>query len=193
MAIYTPHKLKIRLDERKLIPVILPLKLLGVYDNILLDMELWEKLPDAMSTVVAICIAYFTNSWSLTLIFALSAYYLGLYLQEITYSDLLKNLFPMFLGSWFISFPLVIILGFILLYKGFLLTAIVLILIALANWFNLSSFLMLLWTPVSIYFSQQTGMGPTERAFVRMCHLRALENGVTLNWNLYDTNCELDQ
>ena len=70
MSFYTPNGLKVRLNEDSLFPVILPLKITGQYENILMDLELWMKLPNALSIVLSIAAAFITKSWSNIIFFA---------------------------------------------------------------------------------------------------------------------------
>jgi hypothetical protein len=47
MPIYTPHGLKIRLDPDAVAEVVKPLASCHDMNAVLLDVELWESLPDA--------------------------------------------------------------------------------------------------------------------------------------------------
>lgn len=186
MAFYTNNNLKIRLDENALLPVIFPLKALGKYEDTLIDLELWEMLPNAISSVVAILTAYVTRSWSDTLLFAVLGFYVGLLIQELFYSDLLKNLFPMFLGSWMVCLPTIGIVSFLLVSEGFWTCAIAVTLVYLANWFHISDFLMIFFMPISAFFAKKRGIGQTEFAFISICNRKAEKHGLKLDWGLYN-------
>ena len=131
MALFTPHGLKIRYDEYALEKVIGPLKMATDFNDLLMDIELWELLPFAMAEVAAIITAFLTSDWFFTLVAWIIGLLMGGILREITYSDSLRRIFPLFLGSG----PVVIIstigCGIYLGLRGEYLTIVVLV----ALWF----------------------------------------------------------
>ena len=186
MSFYTPNGLKVRLNEDSLFPVILPLKITGQYENILMDLELWMKLPNALSIVLSIAAAFITKSWSNIIFFAFLGFFIGLFIQELLYSSLLNIVFPMFLGSWIISLPLTIITDIVIISHGLWKDAIVLAIIVIINLFHYTDFLLLFWAPISLLFTKMLGVGSVERAFIKICNNRARKLDLTLDWELYD-------
>lgn len=194
MAIYTKGGLKIRFDEKAIRPVIMPLIESGQFEGILLDMELWINLPNAVSSVSAIITAYLTRHWLTTLLVGVISYIVGAIFQELYYSDFLKRIFPLFLGSWMIAIPLTIFCGIYLGIHGNYLTIVVLTLIVLGNWSNRSDFLLIILSPLRIWlmkslkkrFGMRYAFTITERLFILLCNKRAKKIGVELNWNAYD-------
>jgi hypothetical protein len=64
MPIFTPHGLKIRYDEYAIEKVIGQLKMSIDFNDLLMDIELWELLPIAMAEVAAIITAFLTSNWT---------------------------------------------------------------------------------------------------------------------------------
>jgi len=194
MAIYTKGGLKIRFDENAIKPVIMPLIESDQFEDILLDMELWINLPNAVSSVSAILAAYLTKHWFTTLLVGVISYIVSAIFQELYYSDFLKRIFPLFLGSWMIAIPLTIFCGIYLGIHGNYLTIVVLTLIVLGNWSNHSDFLLIILSPFRIWlmkslkkrFGIRYAFTITERLFILLCNKRAKKIGVELNWNAYD-------
>ena len=150
MAIYTKGGLKIRFDENAIKPVILPLIESGQFENILLDIELWVDLPNAVSSVSAILTALLTKHWFITLLVGIISYILGAIFQELFYSDVIKRIFPLILGSWMVTIPLTALCGIYLSINGNFITLIVLVLIVLGNLSHLSDYLLFILTPLRI-------------------------------------------
>ena len=71
----------------------------GDLEDILLDVDAWEFLNASMCMVAAIIAAFLTRSWFFTLIAGVLAFNIGSIIQLYTYSDWLRRLFPLFIGS----------------------------------------------------------------------------------------------
>jgi len=194
MAIYTKGGLKIRFDENAIKPVIMPLIESGQFEDILMDMELWINFPNAVSSVTAILTAFLTKQWFTTLLVGIISYIVGAIFQEVYYSDFLKKIFPLFLGSWIIAIPLTIFCGIYLGIHGSYSTIVILTIIVLGNWSHYSDFLLIILFPFRIWvmkslkkrFGVRCGFTITERLFILLCNKRAKKIGVKLNWDAYD-------
>lgn len=194
MAIYTKHGLKIRLDENAIESVISPLKESGQLEDLLMDIELWMDLPNAISNVTAILTAFLTGSWVFTLLFGILGYFVGAIIHEVTYSEILKRIFPLFLGSWIISILATIGCGIYLTTQGNYVTIVILALLVFGNWLHYTDFLLIFLAPFRILVmkSSQKRLGVrhaytlAERLFIFLCNKRAQKIGVELNWKAYD-------
>lgn len=178
MAIFTPHGLKIRLDEEALEKVIGPLKLNIDFNDLLLDIELWELLPIAMGEMVAIITAFLTSNWLCTLVAGIIGFLIGGVLREITYSDFLRRLFPLFLGSGPVIVVATIACSIYLGLKGEYVT--ILVLIAFFFLSKIEAVITGIVLAPLIYFMgrkylRSTGMPTThvERVFITLCNNRA--------------------
>jgi hypothetical protein len=185
MSLFTPHGLKIRYDEYALEKVIEPLKKSTDFNDLLMDVELWELLPIAMAEVAAIITAFITGDWLFTLVFWIIGLLIGGALREITYSDLLRRIFPLFLGSGPIVIVATIVCGIYLGLRGEYLTIIVLI----ALWFlcKIEAIITSISLAPLIYFMGKACMNThVERAFITLCNKKARKLGIVLDWVLYE-------
>jgi len=193
--IYTRNGLKVRFNEEAMKPVIWPLVEAGQYDDILMDIELWVNLPNAVSSVAAIAAAFVTGSWAHILVFWLLGMLVGGVVQEAIYSEALKVIFPMFLGGWLIALPGTIACDIYLVLQGGYVTAVVLTLLVVGNWLHMTDCVFLLpLMPFQLWLmalvERRTGVPVgftlTERVFVTLCERRAKKLGIELQWELYD-------
>jgi hypothetical protein len=192
----TPARgLKIRFEREAMEPVIAPLRAAGEYPDVLRDLELWIKLPNALSSVAAITAAFATGSWMHVLLFWFLGLLVGGIFQEVIYSEALKVIFPMFLGGWLIALPATAACDIYLVGHGHYLTAVILTLLVVGNWLHKTDWAFLLpLMPFSLWtmsaFERRTGMRVgftlTERLFVLLCYKRAQRMGIELRWELYD-------
>jgi hypothetical protein len=190
MAIFTPHGLKIRFDEEALEKVIEPLKRPMDFNDLLLDIELWELLPVAIAKVTAIITAFLTGNWLLTLIVGIMGLLIGGVLREITYSDLLRKLFPLFLGSGPVTIVATIVCGIYLGLHGEYLTIVVLVAFLFLS--KIEAVITGIILAPFIYFMarkylKDIGMPLThvERVFITLCNKRAKTLGINLDWGFY--------
>lgn len=185
MAIYTKNGLKLRFDERALNSVIGPLKASGVYEDILMDLEIWMNMPNAISNVAAILSIIFIGSWVSMLFMGIIGFFIGAIISYSFYSDSLKKIFPLFLGTWIIVGLFALLLGYGLIIHGRILAAVVLLAIIVGNQAHVFDFLLLFLTPYRIFLLKKYGIGFTERIFMLMCDRRAKKLNMKLDWNLY--------
>jgi hypothetical protein len=191
MPIFTPHGLKIRFEEQALKKVIEPLTITIVFNNLLLNIELWELLPVAMGQVAAIITAFLTRNWFSTLAAGILGLLAGGVIREITYSDFLRRLFPLFLGHGVITIIVTIVCSIYLVLRGEYIT--ILVLIAFLFMAKVEAIITGIILAPFIYFIgrkflMDTGMPPlthVERAFFIICNNRAKRLGIKLNWDLY--------
>ncbi len=190
MALFTPHGLKIRFDDEALEKVIEPLKISTDFNNLLMDIELWELLPIAMAEVAAIITAFFTCDWLFTLVAWIIGLLIGGTLREITYSDSLRRIFPLFLGSGPVVIIATIGCGIYLGLRGEYLTIIVLV----ALWFlcKIEAIITGIALAPLIYFMGKTCQNThVERAFITLCNNKARKLGIVLDWGLYGNKARL--
>ena len=190
MPIFTPHGLKIRFDEEALEKVMGPLKMTIDFNDLLLDIELWELLPVAMGEVAAIIAAFLTSDWLFTLVAGIIGFLIGAVLREITYSDFLRWLFPLFLGNGPVTIVATIVCSIYLGLRAEYTT--ILVLIAFFFLSKIEGVITGIVLAPLIYFMvrkylKNIGMPLThvERVFITLCNNRAKEVGIELDWSLY--------
>lgn len=179
MAIFTPNGLKIRFNEEALEKVIRPLKMTIDFNDLLLDIELWELLPVAMGEVAAITTAFLTSDWLFTLVAGIIGFLIGAVLREITYSDFLRRLFPLFLGSGPVTIVATIACSIYLGLRGEYFTILVLI-----AFFFLSKIEAIITStvlaPLIYFMARKYSLTHVERAFTVLCNIRAKKLGIEL-------------
>jgi hypothetical protein len=191
MSLATPHGLKIRFDEECLENVISPMKRAIDFSDLLMDVELWELLPVAMGKVVAITTAFITGNWIFTLVGGIIGLVIGGVLREITYSDIIRRLFPLFLGSGPVTIVAAIACSIYLGLRNEYLTIVVLISfffpIAQMETIITSIFLAPLIYLMGRHSTKIMGMPLThvERTFVSVCNNASRKVGIELDWGLY--------
>jgi hypothetical protein len=186
VSFHTSRGLKLRFDPQALQPVIRPLQALGIYDDLMLDLHLWMRLPEHLSTLIAVLTAYLTHSALMTVGAALAGVVVGEFIIQLGYSDLLNSLISS-LGNWFVGLISATILGFSLVRHGQTPTAVTLGLVVLANWVSLLNRVTFpIALPISLRRTYRTGMGLPERTFRTLCNQRAEKQGIRLNWDQYD-------
>jgi hypothetical protein len=190
MPLFTPDGLKIRFDNEALEKVIEPLKISTDFNDLLMDIELWELLPIAMAEVAAIITAFFTRDWLFTLIAWIIGLLIGGTLREITYSDSLRRIFPLFLGSGPVVIIAIIGCGIYLGLRGEYLTITVLV----ALWFldKIEAIITSIALAPLIYFMGKTYHNThVERVFIILCNNKARKLGIALDWGLYENKAHL--
>ena len=111
MPIYTPNGLKIRLDSEAVEEIIQPLAEHHDMNDVLLDVELWEDLPEEFTAIsVSIAALFFASSVGPLLITGLLAYIVGSFVRSLMYSDLLR-VFVNSLGAWLGDVPAAVEFG----------------------------------------------------------------------------------
>lgn len=187
MPLYTPHGLKIRLDPEAVADVIAPLAACHDMNDVLLDVELWENLPQGFATLSASATALLTRSAAFTVGIGLAAYAVGSFVRGFTYSDFLRRLFPMFLGSWIITLVHTIAIGSYLVSQGGYFTSAVLCVMNAFAHLGALEFLQFPLMPIRLPLRRVLRRLPThqEEVFVEICNRRAAQQGITLDWNNY--------
>jgi len=190
MPFYTPNGLKVRLNEEKVKETILPLLESGQYTDILTDVELWEKMPNAISSVMAIIAAVLTKSTIYVFVFGILGYTVGTLIKVDDYSRLLKIMFPQILGSWVVTIVLSAILSVHLFLNKEYMPILALLVIILGNWIGYMNFLEFINAPFRIKairrFFKKNGylLTHVERTFITICNRKANVLGVVLCWDL---------
>jgi hypothetical protein len=187
MALYTPHGLKIRLDPDAVNEVIEPLSLRHDMNDILLDVELWENLPEGVAALAASATAFFTQSAGLTIAAALGAYIVGSFIRGFTYSDLLRRLFPSFLGAPVLTAIHTIAIAVFLGVRHQYLAAGVLSVVNIAAHGGLLGLIELPLMSIRVPLRKALGLEPThqEGVFIAICNRRARKYGIDLDWDKY--------
>jgi hypothetical protein len=150
MPLFTKHGLKARLDLKSLKRVLNAAGARIDIDDAFADLELWENLPNALSSVSAILVALFSRSWSSTISAGLIGFVVGFVVQRLGYFYSLKVLLPQFLGSWLITIPAASATAWYLYSAGHRAAAIVQLGWSLLNVFRLSNVLLLPLFPLSL-------------------------------------------
>lgn len=139
----------------------------------------------AMAEVAAIITAFLTSDWFFTLAAWIIGLLMGGIFLEVTYSDLLKRIFPLFLGSGPVVIIATIVCGIYLWTRGEYLTLVVLI----ALWFlcKVGAIITGIALAPLIYFMGKTCQNThVESAFITLCNKKAHKLGIVLDWYLYE-------
>jgi hypothetical protein len=190
MALYTPHGLKIRYDEHALEKVIGPLKTAIDFNDLLMDIELWELLPTAIAEVAAVITAFLTADWLFTLVAWILGLLLGGILREITYSDSLRRIFPLFLGSGPVVIIAIVGCGIYLGLRGEYITIVVLVVL----WFlcKIEAIITAITLAPLIYIMGKACQNThVERAFITLCNNKARKLGIVLDWGLCENKTHI--
>ena len=189
MALYTPHGLKIRLDPDAVNEVVEPLSHRHDMNDILIDVELWENLPEGVAALAASGTAFFTQSAGLTVAAALGAYIVGSFIRGFTYSDLLRRVFPLLLGAPVLTALHTIAIAVFLVVQHQYLAAGVLCVVNIVAHTGLLGLIEFLLMPIRVPLRKALGLQPThqEGVFVAICNRRASKYGIDLDWDKYTT------
>lgn len=187
MPLYTPHGLKIRLDPEDVAEIVKPLAACHDMNDVLLDVELWENLPEGLTALVASATAFFTRSPGLTVAGGVAGYVIGSCIRGFTYSDVLRRLIPLFLGAWLLTLLQTLAVAVYLVQQHSLATAVVLCIVNMAAHLGVFGLSEILLTPIRVPLRQALGLQPThqEGVYVAICNRRAARYGVRLDWSRY--------
>jgi hypothetical protein len=172
--------LRIRLDEHSLAPVLVPLEAAGELKNIMLDVELWSNMPDAVSNVLAVLAALYTRSWPTVVAAGVIGYVVGGAVRVLIYSELLRVLLPMLFGGWIISSVSVVAAAFYLVPRGGTAAAVAAGIWVLVNTSGLTEVLEFLVLPINMLVNRMRKSPHTwvERLFLYLCAKRAQRIGI---------------
>lgn len=187
MPIFTPHGLKIRLDAEAVQNIVRPLAAVHDMNDVFSDLELWENLPEGLVALAASATAFSTHSAALTLLAGLVAHSIGSFVRSLTYSDGIRRLFPMFLGSWVVSLIHTVIVSVLLLRADHIAVAVVLCVVNICAHLGLFGAVDFALAPVRVPLRRLLGLPPThqETVFVQICNRRAASHGIVLDWSRY--------
>jgi len=186
MFLITPNGIKVRFDQERTNPCIQALKDGGHLNKILIDLELWENMPNAISNLLALGAAVVTKSALYILAFGLAGYVLGTFIKLGRYSNVLKILFPQTLVSPIVSVIFALCAGLILLQDHAIVPVIALFCVVTNNGFGHLNLLEYLTAPIRSWVdrrhpkSQSFPLTQIERTFVAICNHKARHLGVTL-------------
>jgi hypothetical protein len=188
MSLQTPNGIQVRFDQDRVGPCLKMLKDGGHLDKILMDLELWENMPNAFSNVLAISAALISKAAVPIVIFSLAGYALGTLVKVSTYSRFLKRLMPQILGSPIISILAAVCAGLYLSHDKAIVPIIVMMLVVTNNGLGPFNLFEVLTAPVRLLFYKHYARRTTfpythvERTFVAVCDHKAKELGVTIPW-----------
>ena len=187
MPLYTPHGLKIRLDPDAVAEIVQPLASCHDINDILLDVELWEGLPEGLTTLSASAIALLTGSVGFTLAAGFASYVVGSFIRGFTYSDFLRRIIPLFLGAWPITLLQTVGVAVYLIVQGSYATAVVLCILNAVTYFGAMDIIDLLLIPIRVPLRRILQLAPThqEGVFIAICNRRAASHSLTLDWEKY--------
>jgi hypothetical protein len=188
MSLITPNGIQVRFDPERIDPCIKTLKDGGHIDKILMDLELWENMPSALSNVMAISAAVITKSTLSIIVFSLLGYILGTMIKLGSYSKFLKRLLPQVLGSPIISIISAACVGLYLSQDKAIAPIIVLLLVVTNNGLGPFNIYEVLIAPIRLLFYRRYAKRADfphtriDRNFVAICNRKADDLGVTLPW-----------
>ena len=186
MFLITPNGIKVRFDQERTNPCIQVLKAGGHLNKILIDLELWENMPNAISNLLALGAAVVTKSALYILVFSLVGYVLGTFIKLGRYSNVLKTLFPQTLVSPIVSVIFALCAGLILLQDHAIIPVVALFCVVTNNGFGHLNLLEYLTAPIRSWVdkrhpkSQSFPFTQIERTFVAICNHMARDLGITL-------------
>ena len=190
MFLMTPNGIKVRFDQERTNPCIQALRDGGHINQILVDLELWENMPNAISNLLALGAAVITKSALYILVFGLAGYVLGTFIKLGRYSNVLKTLFPQTLVSPIVSVIFALCAGLILLQDHAVVPVVALFCVITNNGFGHMNFFEYLTSPIRSLFykkfpkSQSFPFTQIERTFVDICNHKARDLGIKLHWEI---------
>ena len=188
MPIYTPNGLKIRLDSEAVEEIIQPLAEHHDMNDVLLDVELWEDLPEGFTAIsVSIAALFFASSVGPLLITGLLAYIVGSFVRSLMYSDLLR-VFVNSLGAWLPTLVHTVAISVYLAWQAnYFLAATLVFFNVIVVHSGLLEFLLIPFSPLRVSIRRALGHLPThqEEIFMTICGRRAAKYGVELDWTAY--------
>ncbi|MBI2842896.1 MAG: hypothetical protein HYX78_05805 [Armatimonadetes bacterium] len=192
-CIYTPNGLKIRFDRDATKAVVAPLKVAGVYEHILLDIETWVGVPNALSNLAAIVAAVAFGSAWWVVVAMLSGLLLGELIAQAFYSRTLGLILSGIAGFPVIVMAIAIAVGIWSAINGHWTIALTLAVAVLGNWLTLWDIFLVVTLPfnclISRYWQSKLGLlrpwTMTERLFFGLCNMKAARLGLELDWGVY--------
>jgi hypothetical protein len=188
MFLMTPNGIKVHFDQERANPGIQALRDGGHLNQILVDLELWENMPNAISNLLALGAAVTTKSAWYILVFGLAGYVLGTFIKLGRYSNLLKTLFPQTLVSSIVSLILALCTGLILLQDHAIVPVVALFCVVTNNGFGHRNLFEYLTAPIRSLADKRYAKSKTihstqrERIFMALCDRKAKDLGVALSW-----------
>lgn len=190
MPLFTPHGLKIRLDPDGVAEVVRPLASVHDMNDVLLDVELWENLPEGLVALSASATAALTRSPLLTIGAGVAAYAIGSFVRSFMYSDVIRRAIPMFIGSWIVTALHTLAVSAYLAIHSQLIAAVVLCVLNIAAHSGVLGVLDFVLAPIRVPLRRMLRLQPThqEAVFVAICNRRAARYGLTLDWSRYSSS-----
>jgi hypothetical protein len=191
VSLTTPNGIQVQIDGDRIDHCIDALGESKYLDQILMDVDLWEYMPNAVSNVMAISAAVVTKAPFYIIIYGLVGYVLGTMIKVGRYSRFLKIVFPQVLGSHIISLIFALCAGLYLYHIRVIPPLIVLFLVVTNNGMGHLNLLEVLTAPIrrfaQSYYMKSHEMPYThvERTFITLCNDKARGMGITLNWNMH--------
>ena len=189
MPIYTHRGLKIRLDPESVDKITQELKECYDMNKILRDVELWENLPEGLAAFSAsIACFYYNGAVDITVVTGLIAYLVGSLIRSFMYSDFLRIIISVVLGSWRSTFLLTTVISIYMIVQGNTSSAIALCIFNILAHSSILEILSFLLMPIRMLIRSAFGLLPThqELVFMAVCNRRAAKYGITLNWDCYE-------
>lgn len=187
MPIYTPNGLKIRLDPDKVHHVIKDLIKHHNYNDMLLDVELWENFPRGLGLLSALSTSVFiSTSPVLIALFGLAGFLVGSFCRGFIYSDIIRICMAPF-QSWIIGLVLTLSGAVYMVYLESPLSALALVLFFLVSHHNFLECIRFPFTRIRVSVRSKFGLLPShqEEVFIKVCNARAAKYGLNLNWERY--------
>ena len=185
MPIYTPNGLKIRLRPEEVERILEPLMRYHSMEDILFDVETWEAMPIAISTVVVSAFAPLVAKWWDIIWIGVASYIVLHVVRGLTYSDAIRRVTRVCGFTPILILCLLGVPAYLAFAVGDYATALTLFAFNLAASFTALELLMLVFPMgrLRVHF----GLAPTsqESAFIAVCNRRAKRVGIALHWSQY--------
>jgi hypothetical protein len=186
MFLVTPNGIKVRFDQERTSPCIQVLRDGGHINQILVDLELWENMPNAISNLLALGAAVITKSAWYILAFGLAGYVLGTFIKLGRYSNVLKIMFPQTLVSPIVSVIFALCAGLVLLQVHAIVPVIALFCVVTNNGFGHMNLFEYLTAPIRSLAekrhpkSQSFPFTRIERTLMSICNHKARDLGIAV-------------
>lgn len=186
MPVFTPHGLKIRLDEAEVARITAPLTRHEQLAHSLLEVEAWEDFPSVAASLTAVSVALMGSGAVETIAAASSGFLVMSLLRSFTYSASLAHL-----SSALASIPVTLLIvggsAAALAVSSRAGMAIVVVAFTIAARMGILEVLQLLLSPVRVPLRRALRLLPThqEAVFMKASTARASRRGVKLDWHSY--------
>lgn len=183
--IFTPHGLKLRINEDDIIRVFGNAYSEFDLDKVGIDVELWEAFPKHLSVITVILVAFISRNTLYTILALVIGYLIGSIVQNFSYSKILSNVVSLILGHPIVSLIITTANGlYLYLVHDSLGVAIIQAVLTLLSILSISSTILeLLMMPIRVIARRVNDIGGLELAYLKIINKQAEKLGYSLDWS----------